>query len=412
MADTLMTTSVGPTNSIRTQYISRFQRQVAQQRLYDLLAVDYTTFAGGLSMDEMMRGSSIQINFSSGLQPGTTAISETADVTPQVIRDATASVTPTSRGEAVQWSENLEIQAYTDLADATLEAVGNNAGESIDLLAQAQALQGSWVERAAARASLDAGTVSHRASDSIFRQAAIKLLRLQAPGFMSPDGSAMRWAAIMAPEPFHDIAESGNVNDIGLYQDSGIHLAWSLARIGNFDLVVSPFAKVFGAAGADNGSGAAASLIGAAVNRLATSVTTADDVATNSAYGDWLWIGVEETANTHYATNEAVKLLSAATTTLTIAGSGPNHGLRYDHTNTTTDYVRNADSVYPIVFGGPQSLVKVYATDIGPYGKLVGPDVSGLLEQWKHVGWKYYGNYGRLSQNRLLRWEVSTSYEA
>ena len=161
MADTLMTTSVGPTNAIRTQYIGKYLRSVGGMRLYDQLAVPYTQFSGGLSMVELMQGNSIQINFSSGLQPGVTAISETADVTPQVIRDATNTVDPTSRREAVQWSENLSIQAYTDYADATMEAVGKNAGESIDLLAQAVALQGTWVERAAARSSLDAGTVSH-----------------------------------------------------------------------------------------------------------------------------------------------------------------------------------------------------------------------------------------------------------
>lgn len=408
MADTLMTTSVGPTNAIRTQYISDYLRQVKQMRLYDQLAVPYTNFAGGMSMDDLMAGSSIQINFSSGLQPGTTAISETADVTPQVIRDAVASVTPTSRGEAVQWSENLEIQAYTDVGAATMEAVGNNAGESIDLLAQAPALQGTWVERATTRDALDAGTVSHRASDSIFRQAQIKLLRLQAPGFLLGDGSQV-WMCIMAPEPFHDISESGNVNDIGLYQQAGIHLNWELAQVGAFRLVVSPYAKVFGAAGADNATACATTLDGA-VNRLATSITTADDKSTEGASGDWNWIGTEETANTHYATNEAYKFISAVTTAVTLLGGGPNGGLRYDHA--TGVAVRNADSVYPLCFGGPQSLVKVFATDVGEYGSIVGPDVSGLLEQWKHVGWKYYGNYGRLSQHRILRWEVSTSYEA
>jgi len=410
MADTLMTTSVGPTNAIRTQYIAKYIRSVAQMRLYDQFAVPYTAYSGGLSMNELMQGNSIQVNFSSGLQPGVTAISETADVTPQVIRDATASVTPTSRGEAVQWSENLMIQAYTDVAEATLQTIGENAGESIDLLAQAPALQGTWVERAAARASLDAGTVSHRASDSIFRQAQIKLLRLQAPGFMTDDGGAQVWMCAMAPEPFHDISESGNVNDIGLYQDRGIHLNWELAQVGNFRLVVSPFAKVFGGAGADNGSGAAADTLAAAEQRLDTSVVTSSDVATNAAYGDWIWIGTEETANTFYPTNEPVKMLSATTVTLTIAGGGPNGGLRYDHA--AGEAVRNADSVYPLVFGGPQSLVKVFATDVGEYGTIVGPKDSGLLEQWTHIGWKYYGNYGRLSQNRVLRWEVSTSYEA
>jgi len=410
MADTLITTSVGPTNAFRTQYIPKYLRQVAQMRLYDQLAVPYTNFSGGLSMDELMRGTSIQINFSSGLQPGVTAISQTADVTPQVIRDATASVTPTSRGEAVQWAELVDIQAYTDVGDAVMEAVGNNAGESIDILAQSPALSGTWVERAAARASLDAGTVSHRASDSIFRQAQIKLLRLQAPGFMTADGSTQVWMAIMAPEPFHDISESGNVNDIGLYQDQGIHLNWELAQIGAVRLVVSPFAKVFGFAGASNGSGDAATTLNGAVNRLATSVVTTDNKATEAAYGDWVWVGTEETSTTLYPTNEAFKMLSASTTTLTIAGSGPNGGLRYDHATGAT--VDNADNVYPIVFGGPESLVKVFATDVGEYGTIVPPDESGLLKQWKHVGWKYYGNYGRLSQNRILRWEVSTSYEA
>jgi N4-gp56 family major capsid protein len=409
MADTLMTTSVGPTNAIRTQYIGKYLRSVGGLRLYDQLAVPYTQFSGGLGMSELMQGSSIQINFSSGLQPGTTAISETADVTPQVIRDATNSVTPTSRGEAVQWSENLGIQAYTDYADATMEAVGKNAGESIDLLAQAVALQGSWVERAAARASLDAGTVSHRASDSIFRQAQIKLLRLKAPGFVTDDGKSQVWACIMPPEPFHDISESGNVNDIGLYQDKGIHLNWELAQIGNFRLVVSPFAKVFGGAGVDNAT-ACTTTLSADHDRLTTSVLTTDNKATESASGDWIWIGNEETANTHNATNEAVKMLSAVTTTLTVAGSGPNAGLMYDHASGVA--VRNADSVFPMVFGGPQSLVKVFATDVGEYGEIVGPKDSGLLEQWTHVGWKYYGNYGLLSQNRLVRWEVSTSYEA
>ena len=405
---TIETTST-LTNSIRTQYIGKYLDTIGPARFYDQLAVPYTAFSGGKSMQELMAGSSIQLNFLSGMQPGVTAISQTADVSPQILRDATASVTPTSRGEALQWSENLDIQVYTDYADKRLDRIGKNAALSIDILALDAATQGSWVERAAARSSLDAGTASHRASDSLFREYHSRLLRSGAPGFLKEDGTANVWGAFMAPEVFHDISESGNVDSIGLYQDQGIHLNFELGQVGPFRLVVSPWAKVFGAAGIDNAT-ACTTTLGAAANRLATTITTADDKATESASGDWIWIGTEETGSTNYPTNEPVKVVSASTTTLTILGSGPNGGLMYDHANGVA--VRNADSVYTIVFGGPQSLVKVYAEDVGEYGDIVGPKVQGLLDQFASLGWKYYGNYGRISQHRLLRHECSTSYEA
>ena len=405
----LATTSTGITNSIRTQYIAKYLETIAWQRVYDQIAVPYTAFSDGLSMDELMSGSSIQINFLSGMQPGTTAISELTDVTPQLLRDATASVTPTSRGEALQWSENLDIQVYTDYADKRLGRIGENSVESIDLLAQAVATKGSWVERATARASLDAGTASHRGSDSIFRKYHAKMMSLKVPGFVNEDGSANTWAAIMHPYVFHDISESGNVDNIGTYQQAGIHLNFEIGQVGPFRLVASPWAKVFGAAGADNATNVADTLASAA-NRLATTITTSSDVSSSASNGEFWWIGTEETANTHYATNEPVKVLSASGTTVTVMGQGPNGGLRYDHDAAVA--VRNADSVYTIVFGGPQSLVKVFATDVGEYGQVVGPKMQGLLDQFASIGWKFYGQYGRIAENRILRHECSTSYEA
>jgi hypothetical protein len=49
---------------------------------------------------------------------------------------------------------------------------------------------------------------------------------------------------------------------------------------------------------------------------------------------------------------------------------------------------------------------------VGEYGQVVGPKVEGLLDQFTSVGWKFYGGYARLSENRLMRYECSTSYEA
>jgi hypothetical protein len=64
------------------------------------------------------------------------------------------------------------------------------------------------------------------------------------------------------------------------------------------------------------------------------------------------------------------------------------------------------------VFGGPFSLVKLYAPAIGEFGTLVPEERTGLLKQFINSGWKWYGGYARLVDNRVLRVEVSSSYEA
>src|SRR3989338_10761354 len=91
------------------QFKETYEREAMFNRLYDQFAIP---FPG--DMAKMMSGSSVTYPFLSDMDPGTTAISQTADVTPQVLFDATASITPTSSGEALQWSENLDIQAYTN----------------------------------------------------------------------------------------------------------------------------------------------------------------------------------------------------------------------------------------------------------------------------------------------------------
>ena len=405
---TVQTTS-NLSNSITSVYKEKYLDGVRQVRLYDQIAVPYTELgADGKSMDELMRGGTIYVPFLSDMQPGTTAISQTADVTPQTLVDDTNSVTTTSRGEALQWSEALEINVYTDYTAKAYERVGQNSMESIEILAYTAGLCGSWVERAAAHDSLDAGTASHRASDSIFRKYDGMMQSLKVPGYVGEDGG-MNWAAIMHPYNFHDIQESGNVNAIGVYQNQGIHLNWELGQIGRFRLLSSPYAKVFGAAGADNASPWSEALA-AAPAALATTFTTTS-TATNTAYGLFLWLGTEEASTTMYPKNEPVKYVSGASAnTVTIIGGGPNGGMRFAHT--TSEYARNADSVYPILFAGPRSLVKVFATNVGEFGMTVGPKVDGLLDQFNSLGWKYYGGYGVVSENFLLRGEFSTSYEA
>ena len=123
-------------------------------------------------------------------------------------------------------------------------------------------------------------------------------------------------------------------------------------------------------------------------------------------------IGTEETGSTFYPTNERVSYVSESSTVITITGEGDNGGLRYDHASGVA--VRNADSVYPILCGGPRSIAKSYASDMGngEYGQIVGPSVQGLLDQWVSLGWKWYGGFAVISESWLGRIEVSSSMDA
>ena len=143
----------------------------------------------------------------------------------------------------------------------------------------------------------------------------------------------------------------------------------------------------------------------------ALDTTFAVTSSTNLSVGKWLNVcDTVETGSTVYPKNERVKFVSADSATITIIGEAGNAGFRFAHA--TGAIVSNADSAYTIVFGGPQSLVKLYDPGTGPFGMTVGPEWRGILKQFVDLGWKFYGGYGILAQNRLVRREVSVSFEA
>jgi N4-gp56 family major capsid protein len=345
------------------------------------------------------------------MQPGTTAISETVDITPQVLEDTTTDLTPTSRAEALQSSELLLMQAYTDYGAERFRAIGKNAMETIDNLAKDAACKGDLVIREVARNALDAGSTGHRADDGLFTEAATLLNTMKAPGFPVKGGAA--WAAIMHPAAYHDIREDGNIVSIAQYQMADIILNFELGAIGPFRLVVSPWAKVFGAAGVDR---AADSIVETTLACQAEALDTTITVTTMlhmDGTGHYYTIGTEETGSTHYPKNEIVRFISHNSSQVcTIVGEGPNGGLRFTHPGGAVTAVRNADSVYTIVMGGPKSLAKVYQPSVGPFGTVVGPKKDGLVDQFVSLGWKFYGQYGIIAQNRILRAEVSSSVNA
>ncbi len=389
--------------SIHTRYLNDYEQAAEMARLYDQLA-----YPVGQDMSRLARGSTVTIPFISDMQPGTSAISETVDITPQVLEDTSTTLTPTSRAEALQASELLLMQVYTDYGQERFRAVGKNAMETIDNLAKDAACKGELVIRETARSGLAAGSTGHRADDGLFTEASTLMNTLKCPGFPVKGGAA--WVAIMHPAAYHDIREDGNVVSIGQYQMADIILNFELGAIGPFRLVVSPWAKVFGGAGENSAADSiVATTIACQADALATTVTvTAGEHMDGKAL--YYTIGTEETGSTHYPKNEIVRYVSHSALVATIVGEGANGGLRFTHPALTP--FRSASNVYTIVMGGPRSLAKVYQPSVGPFGTVVGPKLDGIVDQFVTLGWKFYGQYGIIAQNRILRAEVASSVQA
>ncbi|MHC4193680.1 MAG: major capsid protein [Planctomycetota bacterium] len=401
-------TSVALSNSVRTQYIANYLRGMAVARLYDQIAVPI-----GKDMSELSRGSSVQVEFISDMAPGTTAISEVTDITPQALRDATASINPTSRGETLQKSEKLEIQAFTNYNAEWAYKVGKNMMETVDVLARDAACKGSFVIRGGniARTLLDAGSTGHRADDALFMKASGYIQQFKIPGFVDPKNGQSNWVCIIHPFVYHDILKSGNVVEVAKYQNQSIIFNHELGSLSGFRLVVSPWAKVFYGAGAENATTLGPN--GTTLSRAHTALEKTMSLTATSSVGksgSFLNIGTRETGSTHYANNERVRYVSHSAKVVTFIGEGQNGGLRFDHASGVA--VDNRDSAYTMVFAGNDSLAKVYAPSVGEFGQIVGPRYAGSVDQWTQLGWKFYGNYGRLRENGLLRMEVSVSEEA
>lgn len=404
-----MSTTSNLTNSVRARYLDMYQQGAMARRTYDMLCYPMTQ-----DMEKLQRMTSLSVPFLSSMTVGETEISETADVTPQILRDATTSISPTSRGEAIQDSELLLLQTYTDYGARRFDKLGENMIESTEALLLTKVMAGQVVTRAAVRASLDAGTTGHNLSDTTFADAGRYLYGLKCPMAPGVNSEQSRGAlfAIMHPDAYYDLLTSGNIVSIAQYQQGSIVLNRELGSLGEFRIISSPWAKVFGGAGVDNGT-AVATTLSSAANALSKTIVVAS--ASNITIGSYLTIGTEETstltdAGTLYPMNERVKAISASGTTVTIVGEGDNGGLKYDHASGSA--VRNADSVYPVIFGSPNSVAKAYAGEVGEYGAVVGPKMDGLLDQFVSLGWKWYGAFGIINENWIVRAEVSSSLDA
>ena len=399
-------------NSLKVQRTNDYQQGGMRRRLYDMFAqpISETSGAAGAAqaMADLTKGGTVRLTYISDMAVTTTPLSEVQDIVPQVLADAVVDVNVDMFGDGIQTSQKALIEHFTNYDSRSPRAVGLNMMELVDFKAMEAALGGALVQRNGNRSDLDAGTTASRANETIFANVAGRLSHFNIPGWEG-EAQAPSWGAITDHFVLNDIATGGNVVNVGIYQDKGIILNNEVGRLHNFRILASGWAKILYGAGADAHSTVATTLSAAAA-RLATTIVLG--TTTNLAVGYWLNLyGTEETASTFYPDSERVKITSlGAGNSIVIAGEGENGGLRFAHAAGTN--ATDADSAHIIMFGGPASLAKVYAPEIGEYGELVGPKQQGLAEQWTSYAWKWFGGYGRTAENLLYRAEVSVSEEA
>lgn len=405
---TIQQSTTPATNLTKAKYEADFYEAMMIRRLYDQFSVGVDE-AGQVESGNFL-GSSYYKHYLSDMAPSTTAISQTSDITPQTLVDATSSISPTSRADAIQWAEAVELYSYTPWGAAAYKRVGSAAMETQELLAINAALQGEiLVRNQTTRAAMDHDTAGDLLTEAALFKAASIMPGLKAAPFMG--NGRPQWMALFHSDLLYDLIENDNVKSVALYQDKEILFNGEIGQtVHGFKLLADPQAKVFLGAGAAGDTSIATTLAAAVAALDVTGTLTA---GTNTIANGWLAVGTAETGNTFYETNERIRTknsYTATSTSLTLVGSGANGGFRFAHASGTA--VTNKDNVYPVLFGSPTSLVKMYSSDIGPFAAIVGPKVSGLADQFKSLAYKWYGGYGLAVPTSALRGEYACTLGA
>lgn len=391
-------------NSVQALYQAAFVMAMRRDYVYSQAPITYTPEQGVIGAGN--RGNALNIPIYHRLPVNTSALSCTADITPRTFTDNLVSVTPDMYGDAVQIFQKLSIEAFTDVERVAMENVARQAAETRDYLARSAAVAGSMVMfggDATTRAGVSTASTTDELAFGDF---------LDAIGFLSGNGAAKipgpfsGYGTILSRQAYLDQIEDGNIILVGEYGGKPeILMNGEIgAHIAGVRMIVSDFAKVFHGAGA---SGAVSSLTLSAAHTAGTTTlgtTTALSTATVNTY---LVVGAQEsTANGENPIVETVFMTGGTgTTSVTIVGGGPNGGLIFAHSS--AEYVQQAGQVHTATFFGAEALAMVYTNDdgLGPDGIVYPPEVTGIAKQFNTVAWKGFWGFGRVAENRLVRFE-------
>lgn len=399
-------------DSVAALYQSAFVMAMRNRYIYSQEPLAYVPPQGIIGAGN--RGSAVYIPMYHRLKPSITAISQTADVTPVTFGDNVVTITPDMYGQAVQLSQKLSLEAFSDVEKAAAENVARDAADTRDRLARAKACWGNVVKYggdATSRITLESSaTTKDELAFANWLTAVAHLTGNDQPKLSDAAGVG----AIISHQTYADQIDDGTIILVGEYSagaypfilngEIGTHIA-------GVRVIVSDFAKVYHAAGtslagADGGPTTAA----LGTSGASQGGTTLETNATISSLGlgDYLAIGTVETSTAvaDQPENESVYVTAGTnSTSITIVGAGPNGGFLFDHAAATP--VTGHYQVHASLFFTRDALGMVYTNDdgLGPDGLIIPPEKTGLLKQFNTLAWKGFWGFGLMSENRVLRHE-------
>lgn len=396
---------------VQTVYDADYLFQ-GQSRLYFDQFCDLRTTMDG------QRGVTYQYPIIYSTQPNTTSLDELSDVPSQAVRAGTVSITLSEWGGAFEVTKFVVATSYSDPLQQIAYANGYNMAESFDNIVRAVAGKGSRSMLANNRTARSQFQGQQNTDDRLTAQF-IEQLTMRARQVRMPFYEDDTVACVMPQECWYDLLQDSGIRSMSIHQHPEILFNGEMGYWSGMRMVVSANAKVFAGAGAAGAASLSTTLAAAAsvgdTNVKATSVT-------NAAVGQVFTIqDGAETGNTWYDTNERVVVTSVGTAGAGGTGisfypidPGPQTtgntdvGLRYAHANGTT--FTNANSVYPIVVLGPNSLIKACSSLTGPYGETVVTGPFDRLGRFLTFGWYAIAGWAREQEGWLLRGEVGASY--
>src|SRR4026209_573527 len=123
--------STNLTSAITTRYAQAYQEAAEVERLYDQLASPVSAPQFDLEQRRGL-GSTYTFPFLSDMGIINQTVSEDDDIATQILRDATATLTPVSRADGLRWSQLVDLSAFTDYVNARAKILGRNMMETVD----------------------------------------------------------------------------------------------------------------------------------------------------------------------------------------------------------------------------------------------------------------------------------------
>lgn len=366
-------------------------------------------------------GQTVALRFQRRLPINTERIDEKADIVPRQFFDNRVDVTIHEYGDAVQTTKFGELITKGDLRSDAAKVVADQLVGSLDRMAGRMYYEGNeMVFRAngvAARVNLDSAndTLADTSVGMAFLARGTAVLRgAGAPGFRRDSDGLSHYATVIHSALAQDLPEtSGYTSALTNREGSDWLFNGEIGEIRGIRFTESEQGKVYPGAGT---AAQAATSLSAAVSEGDTSITVAD--ATGLSVGDIITIGTLEDGSTITSEEdtvvENVMITSVVSTTLGVVGLGyedgdiSGGGLRYDHSAGTS--VIEADLVAAIPLFGPESVMKAYASEVGPFGmtKVTGP--FDTLERFVNLGWYAVMGWNKTVRLWTVRAEVATQF--